>query len=56
MDVEAHTEVIPPGAEFLTGAERPLTVPGFSESGQTTTLEWNEQRQNFSIVDFDPRE
>ncbi len=49
---ESTFTVTTPGAEFLTGASKQVTVDDFPNPGDTTVLEWNQGTQHFEIVDF----
>ena len=49
---ESTFTVTTPGAGFLTGASKQVTVDDFPNPGDTTVLEWNEATQHFEIVDF----
>ncbi|MCB1866656.1 MAG: hypothetical protein KDG50_14655 [Chromatiales bacterium] len=42
------------GTDFLLGAQKTVTVDDFPQPGETTTLEWSQQQQNFGIADFEP--
>ena len=50
----ATFNVVTLGQEFLTGAAGMVTVPGFPNASQQVTLQWQESRQNFSIVGAAP--
>ena len=39
------------GQAFLTGAEATVMIQNFSELGDTSTLEWRQEQQDFKIVD-----
>ena len=41
------------GQEFLRGAEGECVVEDFPDSGQTVTLEWQQNQQNFVITDVE---
>ena len=41
------------GAEFLRGAEGECTVADFPSPGETVTLEWQQNQQNFVITDIE---
>ena len=41
------------GQEFLQGVEGECVAPNFPHSGQTVTLEWQQNQQNFVITDVD---
>ena len=49
---ESTFTVTTPGAGFLRGASKQVTVDDFPNPGDTTVLEWNEGTQHFEIVDF----
>ncbi len=49
---ESTFTVTTPGAGFLRGASKQVTVDDFPNPGDTTVLEWNEATQHFEIVDF----
>ncbi len=38
------------GTEYLVGASKEVTVTDFPNSGDTTTLEWNQSTQHFEMV------
>lgn len=38
------------GAEFLTGRQAMTTLPNFPNVGETTSLTWSEEAQNFAIA------
>ena len=42
------------GIDFLKDVRRTVVVPDFPHSGDTTTLQWEESRQNFLITDGQP--
>ena len=42
------------GVDFLRNVRRTVVVPDFPHSGETTTLRWEESRQNFLITDGQP--
>ena len=42
------------GTEFLRGAVGECMVPDFPTTGETVTLEWQQNSQNFVIVSHDP--
>ncbi len=44
--------VATPGADFLEGASKQITVDDFPNPGDTMVLEWNQSTQHFEIVDF----
>ncbi len=44
--------VTTPGAGFLTGASKQVTVDDFPNPGDSMVLEWNQGTQHFEIVDF----
>ena len=44
--------VTTPGAGFLTGASKQVTVDDFPMLGDSMVLEWNQGTQHFEIVDF----
>ena len=41
------------GHEFLRGAEGECTVEDFPTMGETVTLEWQQNQQNFVIADVE---
>ena len=49
---ESTFTVTTPGAGFLTGASKQVTVDDFPNPGDTTVLEWNQSTQHFEIVEF----
>jgi len=49
---ESTFTVTTPGAGFLRGASKQVTVDDFPNPGDTTVLEWNQGTQHFEIVDF----
>ena len=50
----ATVQVTTLGQEFLRGAEGECVVPDFPTPGETVTLEWQQNSQNFVIVSHDP--
>ena len=42
------------GAEFLRGVEEECTVTDFPSPGETVTLEWQQNSQNFVITNVGP--
>ncbi|MCE2488319.1 MAG: hypothetical protein J4F42_22630, partial [Desulfurellaceae bacterium] len=42
------------GSDFLKDVRRTVVVPDFPYPGDTTTLRWEESRQNFLITDGQP--
>ena len=50
----ATVQVTTLGQEFLRGAEGECVVPDFPMPGETVTLAWQQNQQNFVIVSHDP--
>ena len=50
----ATVQVTTLGQEFLRGAEGECVVADFPTPGETVTLEWQQNSQNFVIVSHDP--
>ena len=49
----ATVQVTTLGQEFLRGVEGECVVDDFPDSGQTVTLEWQQNQQNFVITDVE---
>lgn len=44
------------GTEFLTGVSGRFTLPNFPSVGQSVDVEWREDKQNFTLVEFEDAE